>query len=78
MRFLAATDETFQQLLDSPHLGSTTSYHAAETLGLRVWRVRGFPKYLIFYRSDLNGIEVVRVLHSARDIDRVLDHSDEA
>lgn len=77
LRFLAATDETFQQLLDSPHLGSTTSYHAAESLGLRVWRVRGFSKYLIFYRSDANGIEIVRVLHSARDVDRILDQPDD-
>jgi toxin ParE1/3/4 len=78
MRFLAATDETFQQLLDAPQLGSTTSYRAAESLGLQVWRVRGFTKYLIFYRSDTNGIEIVRVLHSARDVDRILDQLDEA
>ena len=41
--------------------------------GLRVWRIEGFPKYLIFYRLVTGGIEIVRVLHGARDIDRVLE-----
>jgi toxin ParE1/3/4 len=39
--------------------------------GLRNMRwlpVKGFPNYLVFYRPILRGIEVVRVLHGARDI----------
>ncbi|MGH9438287.1 MAG: type II toxin-antitoxin system RelE/ParE family toxin, partial [Terriglobia bacterium] len=30
--------------------------------------VKDFPKYLIFYRPIRDGIEVVRVIHGARDI----------
>jgi plasmid stabilization system protein ParE len=30
--------------------------------------VQGFPRYLIFYRSAEEGVEIVRVLHSSRDI----------
>ena len=41
--------------------------------GLRVWRIQGFPNHLIFYRPVDDGIEVIRVLHGARDIDRVLE-----
>ena len=41
--------------------------------GLRVWRIQGFPNHLIFYRPIDGGIEVVRVLHAARDIDRALE-----
>jgi len=36
---------------------------------LRFWRVR---KYLIIYRSEAKPIQVVRVLHSARDVQAVL------
>jgi plasmid stabilization system protein ParE len=36
-------------------------------------RVRGFDKYLIFYREIADGTEVIRVLHSSRDIAAVLD-----
>ena len=43
---------------------------------LRVWRVEGFEKHLIFYRPTQGGIEIVRVLHGARDIDSVLESED--
>jgi toxin ParE1/3/4 len=39
---------------------------------LRVWPIVGFPNHLIFYRPIDGGIEVIRVLHGARDVDRVL------
>jgi toxin ParE1/3/4 len=37
--------------------------------------LRSFPfgRYVIFYVPIENGINVVRVLHSARDIDAVFD-----
>jgi toxin ParE1/3/4 len=37
--------------------------------------LRSFPfgRYVIFYLPDTNGITVVRVLHSARDIDASMD-----
>jgi toxin ParE1/3/4 len=41
--------------------------------GLRVGRVEGFEKHLIFYRPGDDGVEIIRVLHGARDIDSVLD-----
>ncbi len=36
---------------------------------LRFWRVR---KYLIIYRSEAEPIQIVRILHSARDVKAVL------
>ncbi len=77
-RFIDAAEATFLQLLASPDLGSPCAFQHVEATGLKVWRVKGFEKHLIFYRSDAKGIEIVRVLHSARDIDRILDQSDEA
>ncbi|MGA2030454.1 MAG: type II toxin-antitoxin system RelE/ParE family toxin [Verrucomicrobiota bacterium] len=37
--------------------------------------LRGFPvgNYLIFYRPVTDGIEVIRVLHGARDIPELFD-----
>lgn len=40
--------------------------------GMRMWLVKGFEKYLIFYRPFGNYIEIVRVLHSAQDRDSIL------
>jgi toxin ParE1/3/4 len=41
--------------------------------GLRVWRIEGFLNHLVFYRAVDGGIEVVRISHAARDIDRTLE-----
>jgi toxin ParE1/3/4 len=41
--------------------------------GLRLWRIKGFEKYRIFYRPKGQGIEVVRVLHGHRDIEAAFD-----
>ncbi len=36
-------------------------------------RVRSFPvgNYVIFYRPIADGVEVIRVLHAARDVERI-------
>lgn len=52
----------------------------ADNLGMGVWRTdlqydlrcHALDKYLIFYRKVTDGIYVVRVLHSARDIYKVM------
>ena len=41
--------------------------------GLRSWRIEGFEKHLIFYRPADDGIDIVRVIHAARDVGTVLD-----
>jgi toxin ParE1/3/4 len=34
--------------------------------------VKDFENYLVFYRSTDVGIEVLRVLHGARDVDAIV------
>ena len=40
--------------------------------GLRSWPMSRFDSYLVFYLPIPGGIEVVRVLHGARNVDREL------
>lgn len=74
----AAVEETFEQLVAMPHLGSPRDFEDARLHGIRQWPVRGFKNYLTFYRpfASRNGIEIVRVLHASRDIFSLL--ADEA
>lgn len=44
--------------------------------GLRSFRVKDFANHRIFYRPREQGIEVVRVLHGARDLDNALGEGD--
>ena len=56
-----------------PELGQRQEFGRKELAGLRVWQVQGFENYLIFYRPIERGIEVLRVLHAARDIGAAFD-----
>jgi toxin ParE1/3/4 len=51
-------------------MGRRYGFTDPEFESVRVWHVRGFRNYLIFYRPIDNGVEVVRVLHGARDIEK--------
>ena len=71
-RFIDAAHEAFGNLAKNPGLGATFPARSPKLTGLRVSRVSGFENYLIFYREHSTGVEIVRVLHGARDIRRVL------
>ena len=71
--FLVAVEDTIDELTRFPFLGKPRNNRDARLSGLRVWRARGFEKYLLFYSVTADTIDVVRVLHSARDIKRILD-----
>ena len=40
---------------------------------MRVWPVKGFDKYRIYYRPLGDRIEILRILHAARDIDAIFE-----
>jgi toxin ParE1/3/4 len=73
LRFYDSAAATFEKLARMPGVGERRESANPRLAGLRVWRVEGFPNHLIFYRPIDGGIEVIRVLHAARDIDRVLE-----
>ena len=39
---------------------------------LRRWAVKGFDNWLIFYQARHEGVEIVHVMHGARDIESLL------
>jgi toxin ParE1/3/4 len=71
-RFYLAAREIFAKLLEMPEMGTPRIFDNPELSGLRSWPVRGFEKHLIFYRTSEGGIEVLRVLHGARDLESIL------
>lgn len=72
-QFLDAAEAAFEQLLRMPKMGALREYLSPRLAGLRMWPVPEFPRELIFYRPVEDGIEVVRVLHSSRDIAAIFD-----
>src|ERR1700682_6553078 len=48
-RFLDAAEETFRDLEGMPFMGSSRDFQNSALEGIRMWRVKDFPKDLVFY-----------------------------
>jgi len=72
-RFLRASKETFKLLATRPEMGKMTVHRNPLLVGVRVFPVKNFKRYLVFYRPIQDGIEVVRVIHGTRDIPRLFE-----
>lgn len=75
-RFARSARGTAEWLTQTPLVGAQREVSCSRLAGLRSWPVKGFENWLIFYRPVDGGIEVIRVLHGARDLDSVLEAED--
>jgi plasmid stabilization system protein ParE len=71
-RFRQAATDTFQELAAMPAMGSPRKVRRPEFAGIRMWRIRHFENYLIFYFPRKGGIAIERVIHAKQDYQRVL------
>ena len=68
--FVATIDAKFQTLAKQPGIGRMRDELATGLRSLPIGR------YVIFYLSQADGIEIIRVLHGARDIDTIFQDDD--
>ncbi|ODT36440.1 MAG: hypothetical protein ABS60_15825 [Microbacterium sp. SCN 71-17] len=71
-RFNTQAEATIRRLASMPGMGKLYDCDHPVLAGIRFFPVSRFPKYLVFYRPIPDGIEVVRVLHGAREIEAIL------
>ena len=76
-RYFTAVDRTCARLAGQPFSGTPYDSGVARLEGMRRTPVSGFTAYLVFYMPRAGGIEVVRMLHGARDIERLLTGPDD-
>lgn len=65
--FRSALRAEFDHIGRFPASGSPRYAPTVGVRDLRSWPVRGFP-YLVFYAERRDRIDILRVLHTARDI----------
>ena len=75
LQFAEAVRKTEEFLAQAPGIGAPKDFSRPELAGMRLHSVQNFRKYLIFYIPKERGIEVVRVLHGARDLSPLFDES---
>lgn len=66
-RFVPALEATCEQLVALPGMGSAREFRPKDLKGVRILPVTGFEHYRIFYAVVHKTVEVLRVLHVARD-----------
>jgi toxin ParE1/3/4 len=71
-RFVPAARQTFVFLAAQPDIGRLYDASHPRLQDLRVWRIRGFDQYLLFYRATEETLFIVRVLYGTRDIEGIL------
>lgn len=76
-RFLNALEQTISMLAEFSGIGRNREFRNPAHAGLCSFAVTGFRNHLIFFRPLEDGIEVVRVLHGARDLDGLFDGDSE-
>ena len=68
-RFFTAAKAAFELLTRHPGLGRLRSF---SLLGVRSWVVPDFESYVIFYVPTKTDVQVLAVLHGARDLPKVM------
>jgi len=68
-RFFESMQGVSKTLSKMPHIGEPFATAMMVPLEIRYLPIPGFPKFLFFYGTNEKIVRVLRVLHSARDMD---------
>jgi toxin ParE1/3/4 len=77
VRWYQATEEAIEFLARNPGIGTIRETRKSILRGIRTWPISGFERHIIFYRPIDAGVDILRVIHGSRDIDRILEASGE-
>ena len=67
-----ACEDTFKRLAKMPHMGQLYTTAKERLKGIRFFPISGFERHLVFYVPREGHIEIVRILYTMRDINRIL------
>ncbi len=73
LRFIDAAEGTFVFVAKNPEIGSLCGFKSIQAMRVRSWPIKGFEKCLMFYEVLPDGVDVIRVLHGARNLVSILE-----
>ncbi len=79
-RFLERFEETTATLAAMPNIGKACPFQHSSLKALRRWHIKQFESYIIFYlviESATTPIEIMRIVHGARDLPAIFDEQTE-
>jgi toxin ParE1/3/4 len=72
-RFMEAAESTLRLLAKTPGIGAPYETTNPSLAALRSFPISKFKRYILLYQVFRDRIELVRVLHGARDITMILN-----
>lgn len=66
--FLVAVEDSIELIGKNPFIGSIREFKDSKISNIRMLLVKDFHSYRIFYTVKDDIVEIIRVLHSARDL----------
>ena len=60
------------RVVKNPAVGAPCRFRPAELRNVRRTAIRGFPRHLLFYRTRGSEVLVLRVVHGAPDLEKLL------
>jgi toxin ParE1/3/4 len=75
-RFIYAAEATFQLIATTPSIGRFSGFTNPKVAQVRQYPVKGFPNYLILYQLTEDSIDIIRVLHGARNLEITLSETE--
>ncbi len=76
LRFYGSVESGLLQISCNPEIGSLRHSNKDALAGVRYWPVPSFENHLVFYRVTPEAVDVLRVLHGARDLFALLAEDD--
>jgi toxin ParE1/3/4 len=75
-RWDRAVSAALVRISEFPLSGVLCRFKSKKLDKIRRMPVAGFPKHLIFYQIECDGIFVLRVIHGARDLESLFSESE--
>jgi toxin ParE1/3/4 len=72
LRSEMAVTSAVSYVVSHPSAGAPCTFRSPELRGVRRTAIPRFPKHLVFYRYDDEEVLVLRIVHGARDLERLL------
>ena len=73
-KFIDSVNQTVLRILELPKIGRLVTFENSQLEEARVWPVSNFEVIKIYYRETEEEIEIIRVLHGKRDVQRILEN----
>ena len=75
-RFLISAHEAFTLLASQPEMGWHPRLKHPDLAFLRTFRISGFERMIVLYPPIPDGVEILRVIHGAQDLIRLLNREE--